>query len=308
MLKIVLPFLQFSFILLALTQLPALAQTTDKPGTTTAVDDEYVQHRQKADDFFKLGRYEEARRQYRNCLLVPKFENDTYAKQRIDLATKCLELLQRADESMQQQKNSQMVDALNQLLAVNPVDPLANGRLADYYLLEGNESLTKKRYSEARDQYNKGLVFAKAEGNRAKQSTLEQQIRNTTVTFVTPKRAGLKVGMAALALGSGFYAYTLQNDFTTKKNAFDAIAQSTDPDGDGIINTPDEYQRHNKAYTDAENAQSKRGLSTACMAVAAAATITELYLLIHKAKPRQVVGFHWKPSSAGYGLAVGYRF
>ncbi|WP_375446690.1 hypothetical protein [uncultured Fibrella sp.] len=319
--KSVLNLCRLSLMLVALSQQPAQASIGYKP-TPVVADDEYDRYRQKGDESFKVGRYDEARRQYRNCLEVPGFENDPYAKQRIELATQCLTLVQQADDALQQQKNDEVVARLTEVLALNPTDPLVKGRLADYYLSEGNQLFDQQRFSEAKVQYNKGLAFAQAEGNRVKQSTLELQIRNSDnrikqieddknkaiVRYVVPKRTGLKIAMGILAIGSGYYAYTLQNDFTTKQTAFNAVALAMDPDGDGIINTLDEYQRYATAYKSAEDAQSKRGLYTACVAVAAAATLTELYLLVHKPKPRQVIGFHIRPSQTGYGLAVGYRF
>lgn len=304
--------LRVSCLLVALLPQPGQSMLYAKPALTVA-DDEYDRFRQRGDDFFKAGRYDEARRQYRNCLEVPGFENDTYAKQRLDLVANCLALLQRADEAMQQQKPADMVARLTELLALNPADPLVKGRLADYYLVEGNRQFDQQRYVESKATYQKGLAYAQPGSSQA--STLNLQIKNAddranapVVRYVTPKRTGLKVAVGILAVGAGYYAYSLQNDFTTKRDALVKVAAATDPNGTGVIDLPTDYQRYQAAYTDVEAAKSKQGLQTACLAVAAAATVTELYLLLHKAKPRAVTGFHWKPSPVGYGLAVGYQF
>ena len=304
--------LRVSCLLVALLPQPGQSTLYAKPALTVA-DDEYDRFRQRGDDFFKAGRYDDARRQYRNCLEVPGFENDTYAKQRLDLVANCLALLQRADEAMQQQKPTDMVARLTELLALNPADLLVKGRLADYYLVEGNRQFDQQRYVESKTSYQKGLAYAQPGSSQA--STLNLQIKNAddranapVVRYVTPKRTGLKVAVGMLAVGAGYYAYSLQNDFTTKRDALAQVATATDPNGTGIIDLPADYDRYKAAYADAESAKSKQGLQTVCLGVAAAATVTELYLLLHKAKPRAMTGFHWKPSSVGYGLAVGYRF
>lgn len=308
-------FLYASLTLLLVSQAPLLAQTTPGQSTQQTTDDEYTRYRQRGDDFFKAGRYEDARRQYRNCLEVPQHEEDTYAKQRISLCDQCLSLMQQATAAGQQTNNADMVARLTDVLAINPTDPIANGRLADLYLSQGNQLFQQKQYEQAKLNYGQGVAYAKAEGNLAKQSTLELQIRNSeqqlkspVITYYTPKRTGLKIALGLLAVGSGYYAYTLRNDFVTQRDAYNAVAKTLDSDGDNIINTRDEYQPYSQAYNSLEAAQKKQGLYIACLSVAAAATLADLYLFVKKAKPRQAIGWHVKPASTSYGLAVGFRF
>lgn len=298
----------------ALAQQPVPAPSTAKSDTARS-DPEYDRYRLKGDEAIKAGMYRDARSQYRNCLEVPGFEQDTYAANRIDLASKCLSLLQQADDAVQQQKTAEMVNRLTDVLALNPTDPIVKNRLADFYLAEGNQLFQQKRYAEAKEQYQRGVPFAQGAGNRTMMSTLDLQIRNSDVRlnepvirYVTPKRTVAKIALGVLALGAGYYAYTLQTDFTATKDALTLAAASADPDGDGLVNLPDDFQRYNAAYTAAAAAQDKRGLYVACVSVASAATLTELYLLLKKAKPRPATGFFWKPTSTSYGLAVGYRF
>ena len=294
---------------LSLTSLSTEAQvTTPDQKTVVRSDGEYDRYRLRADDFFRTGRYEDARRQYRNCLEVPGFESDAYATERIDRITKCLTLLQRANDAVQEQKPDDLLSRLADVLELNPVDPIVSGRLAEFYLTEGNNLFQQKKYEAAKAQYQKAKPFAEKTGNRTLSNTLDLQIRNSTVTYVTPKRTGLKIGMGILALGTGFYAASLQNDFTTKNDALAVLAKATDPEGNGVINTSDQYERYTKAYMEAEAARDRRGLFVACLSVATLATVTELYLLLKKAKPRPVTGFHWKPSTTSYGLAIGYLF
>ena len=55
--------------------------------TSTVVDEEYARYKKRGDDLFKDGKYFEARRQYLNCLEVPGFENDAYAKEQIEASS-----------------------------------------------------------------------------------------------------------------------------------------------------------------------------------------------------------------------------
>jgi hypothetical protein len=57
---------------------------------TKIFDEEYDRYKRKADSFFAKGDFINAQKQYRNCLVVPGFENDSYA---IDKIKECDEFI-----------------------------------------------------------------------------------------------------------------------------------------------------------------------------------------------------------------------
>ena len=298
-------FLLLSFVLLPSFQ--ALGRTSE---TAVVVDDEYDRYKKRGDDLLKEGKYFEARRQYQNCLEVPGFENDAYAKDQIEECTVGLKLRQQADEAMQQGKVQESVRLFGQLLNLNPDDALTKTQLADYYEQEGNQLYGQQKYADAKARYIEALKYTK------KQETLMLQIRNCEENLKPkapvyvqrpPKLIGLKVAVGAFAIGTGAYAFLLRNDYQAKMGTLSQISQTVDPTGSGIIANPDAYRQYNDAYAAAEAAQQKNGLFKACLGVAAVATIAEIYLLVHKPKPRSNA-LNWKPSSQSWGLAVGYTF
>ncbi|MFD1145441.1 tetratricopeptide repeat protein [Larkinella insperata] len=293
------------FCLLLLQALPTcrvLARTTPVAGI---VDEEYDRYKKRGDDFFKEGKYQDARRQYQNCLEVPGFENDAYAKKRIEECLTGLTLRQRAEEAARQGQNSQAVDLLHELLHLNPDDAITIGQLADHYEREGNKLFNQKRYPEARQNYTAAIQFA----NATKKETLQIQIR-TIDDLVKPrysKRIGLKVATGVIAIGVGAFALVLRNDYQSKISALNQISQKADPNGTGVIDNPDLYRQYDDAYKAAETAKQKNGLFTACVGVAAVATLAEVYLLVRKPKPRSTA-FRCQPASQSWGLAVRYSF
>ena len=68
-------------------------------GSEMCIRDRY---RKKGDELFKTGDYAKARQQYQNCLEVPGFENDTYAKEQITHCDTRLTLRQQAGEEKSQ--------------------------------------------------------------------------------------------------------------------------------------------------------------------------------------------------------------
>lgn len=293
------------FQLLAVAFLPVSRAIGHTSVDAVVVDDEYDRYKKRGDDFFREGKYVEARRQYQNCLEVPGFENDAYAKEQIQECTVGIKLRQQADEAIQQGKGPESVRLFSQLLNLNPDDALTKTQLADYYERQGNQLFNQKQYTEARQAYTEAIKYA----SLTKKETLLIQIR--TIDDLTrpksPKLAGLKVATGLLAIGAGAYAYLLRNDYQSKMGTLSQISQTVDPTGSGSIANPDDYRRYDDAYNAAQAAQQKNGLFKACLGVAAVATIAEIYLLVHKPKPRSSA-LNWKPSSQSLGLAIGYTF
>lgn len=297
------PFILFLFLSFVLS--PSFYALARPSTVMVAVDEEYDRYKKRGDDYFKEGKYAEARRQYQNCLEVPGFENDQYAKEQIVECETGLALRQKADLAMRQNKGEQIVDLLSQLLNLNPDDAITKTQFADYYEREGNQYFNQKRYVEAKQSYEEAVKYA----STTKKETLTIQIRNIDELLRPkyPKRVGLKVLTGVVAVGAGAYAVLLRSDYQTKLDALNKVSQSADPNNTGVIDNPDTYRQYNDAYNAAENAQKKNGLFTACIGVAAVATLAEAYLLLHKPKSRQRA-LNWHPSSQSWGLAIRYTF
>ncbi len=298
-------YLLVSFLLLTAPMVSAVA--FDRASVTTSVaDEEYDRYKKRGDDFFKEGKYQEARRQYQNCLEVPGFENDAYATKQIDECSKALSLRQQATEALKQNKNQEAIQILNQLLTRNPGDNISREQLADYYEAQGNQLSNQKNYTAAREIYTQALKYATT---TTRQESLRLQIANTSNVQRPAKNIGIKVFTGLVAVGAGAFAVLLRNDYQNKLNTLNQISQTADPTGTGIISDDGLYQQYNAAYGAVESAQKRNSLYKASLGVAAVATIAELYLLLHKPKkaPR-TTGFHWQPSSQSLGVAVHYTF
>ena len=291
----------FVFLLIPVT--PAFA--TSPAPVSVVVDDEYDSYKKKGDDFFKAGRYAEARRQYQNCLEVPGFENDAYAIDRLDKCAVALTLRQQTDDALKQNKGLEAVALLDKLLAINANDAVTKTQLADYYEREGNKFFNQKRYLEARTNYKQALTYAV----ETKQETISIQIR-TIDGIINPKpskRVGLKLLTGAVAVGAGAYALVLRSDFQTKLATLNQVRLDVDPFSTGVIAPPDDYRKWEAADAAAAADQKKNGLYKTLIGVAAVATVAELYLLIHKPKTRSQA-LNWHPSSASWGLAATLTF
>ncbi|GAB3902394.1 hypothetical protein GCM10028803_29000 [Larkinella knui] len=295
---------QFILSLLFLFVLAPSVQVVGRTGTVV-VDDEYDRYKKRGDDFFKEGKYFDARRQYQNCLEVPGFENDAYAKKRIEESTTGLELRQKVEESVRQGNSQAVVDLLYQLLNLNPDDALTKNQFADHYERQANLLFNKKEYRDARNNYLAAIQFA----NATKKETLLIQVRiiDEILRPKYPKRMGLKIGTGVVAVGAGAVALLLRSDYQTKLSALNRISESADPTGTGIIANPDTYRQYDDAYKAAEAAKNRNSLFKACLGVAAVATIAEVYWLVHKPKPRKTA-WNWQPASESWGLAVRYSF
>jgi tetratricopeptide (TPR) repeat protein len=282
------------------------------PTSAAVVDEEYERYKKQGDDAFKAGNYLRARQQYQNCLEVPGFENNTYAKEQIAECTTGMTLSQQAEAARQQGNNQEALRLYNQLLNLNPDDALNRSLLAEYYEREGNQFYAQQKWAEAKNRYTEALKYT------ARQETILIQIRNseenlkskTPVYVQKPaKHIGLKLFTGAVAAGAGAYAFLLRNDYQSKIGALSQISRTVDPNETGVIDTPDSYRQYSGAYRAAEEAQQKNGLFKACVGVAAVAVVAELYLLVHHPKAKSSANaLHWKPSSQSWGLAVGYTF
>jgi tetratricopeptide (TPR) repeat protein len=304
MYKTLQPFL-FSLLLsfAFLTTMPVMGE----PGNPVApvVDEEYDRYKKRGDDYFKEGKYFEARRQYQNCLEVPGFESDAYATKRIAESTTGLELRQKVDEAMRLGQDQPVVDLLHQLLNLNPEDVLTRKQFADHYERRANQLFNQKQYLEARRNYTAAIEFA----DPNKKETLRIQIRTIDGLIAPkyPKRIGLKVATGVMAVGAGAMAFLLRNEYQSKVDALNQLGQSLDPNNTGVIANRDDYRRYDDAYQAAEAANNRNGVFKACLGVAAVATLAEAYLLLHKPKPRPTA-WNWQPSSQSWGLAVRYTF
>jgi tetratricopeptide (TPR) repeat protein len=288
----------FLLLLLAAPTLPAAWATDAYPITTTSADDEYDRYKKKGDDLYREGRYLEARRQYQNCLLVPNFENDPYAKEQIENCTRGLALRQQADDALQQGKGADAVDLYKQLLTVNASDAVTKAQLADYHERQGNTLFNQKRYAEARSQYQQALSYT-----TTRQGTIQLQLDNINRLTKPPKYVGLKVATGAVAVGAAAYAAFLHSDFQNKRNTVVQLGQTADPTNSGSIGPDDLNRPYQEAYDAAERAKSKNGLFKACVGVAAVATLAEVYLLVRKPKAKPTA---WQvhPASESWGLTL----
>lgn len=273
-----------------------------------AMDDEYDRYRKKGDDFFREGRYLEARRQYQNCLEVPNFENDPYATEQIEKCTKGIAIRQQADAALQNARTDEAVDLYKQLLTFNADDAGAKAQLSDYYERLGNSLYNQQKYAEARSQYQQALQYS-----LTRQETLRLQIYNSEANLrpkvVTrpPRQLGLKLFTGAVAVGSAAYAVFLRNDFVSKKNTLIELGQSLDPTNSGMIANRDQWQQYEAAFNAAQAAQQRNGLYKACLGVAAVATLAEVYLLIKKPVFKRSA-WQLQPSTESWGLALRRHF
>ena len=288
----------FLLLLLAAPTLPAAWATDAYPITTTSADDEYDRYKKKGDDLYREGRYLEARRQYQNCLLVPNFENDPYAKEQIENCTRGLALRQQADEALQQGKGADAVNLYKQLLTVNASDAVTKAQLADYHERQGNTLFNQKRYAEARSQYQQALSYT-----TTRQGTIQLQLDNISRLTKPPKYVGLKVATGAVAVGAAAYAAFLHSDFQNKRNTVVQLGQTADPTNSGSIGPDDQNRQYQDAYDAAQAAANKNGLFKACVGVAAVATLAEVYLLVRKPKAKPTA---WQvhPASESWGLTL----
>jgi tetratricopeptide (TPR) repeat protein len=125
----------------------------------TNIDDEYDRYKKKADDYFKKGDYLNAKKQYRNCLVVPGFESDQYAIKRISITDECLKLQENATVLMKSEKAKEGKNLLEQILLRNPDDIDTKAKIAIYFKNIGNTNFRNENYLEAKNNYKDALLY-----------------------------------------------------------------------------------------------------------------------------------------------------
>lgn len=306
-------------------------------------DDEYDRYKKRADDFFDKGDYQNALRQYRNCLEVPTYENDPYAKGRIALVEKLIKLRQEAYQALNAGKGTEAIKLFEQIVADNAKDSITKVNLTDYWTEEANKSYVQQNYEQAKSQYEQALKYASkpaliqvqiqnsetyiklkaeqaaktAEAEKKVEPQPDQVISKVPVdppVNISPPKAtirkryvGIKLAGAAVGLGAGAYAYTLNNKYQTKLDEVERIGKIADPDGDNIIVTTGEFNPWQAAYKASTDARKNRFKFVASLGIAGAAAITEVILLALP-KKKKLTGLSLEASSQNVGLAVRYTF
>ena len=304
------------------------------------VDEEYDRYRKRADEFFNKGDYENALRQYRNCLEVPTFENDPYAKGRIALGEKLVKLQQDAYQALNEGKGNVAVGFFEQIVAENPKDSITKVNLTDYWTSEATKSYAQQNYGQARAQYQEALKYAiktaliqvqiqnseaflrqKSEQTAKAAEPTQELEGNVISTFpaespeggnrpeatIRKKYMGVKILAAAVGLGAGAYAYTLNKQFQSKLDEVNRIGKMADPDGDNVILTPGEFNQWQTAYLGIIDASQNRWKFVASLGVVGAAAVAEVILLAlpRKKKPTRL---RVESSTQNIGLAIRYTF
>lgn len=136
------------------------------------IDDEYDRYKKRGDDFFVQGEYQKAIAQYQNCLEVPNFSNDLYAKERITLANKLATKRQDAFKLLDTGKGEEAISLLKEILESNQNDPITKTALTEYLTSEATKLYTQKNYSAAKARYREAVKYA------AKPDLLLVQIQN----------------------------------------------------------------------------------------------------------------------------------
>ncbi|MBB5282613.1 tetratricopeptide (TPR) repeat protein [Rhabdobacter roseus] len=136
-------------------------------------DDEYDRYKKRADAFFDRGDYLNALRQYRNCLEVPTYENDPYAKGRIALVEKLVKLREEAHKALNAGKGEEAAGLFEQIVMENPKDSITKVNLTDYWTGEATRYYEQQNYEEAKVRYQKALPYA------TKPALIQLQIQNS---------------------------------------------------------------------------------------------------------------------------------
>jgi tetratricopeptide (TPR) repeat protein len=176
--------LLISFVLAALSVAnPSQAAPAHAAKPVALVDEEYDRYRKQGDEFFAKGEYERAKGRYENCLEVPGFAQDEYAKKRIELINRLLTLRKQAADALdearqatgpaQQSKGKEAMELYQQILSVNPNDAVTKGFMTEYWSEEGNKFYSQKKYAEAKASYEEALKYA------ARKDLLQIQVQNS---------------------------------------------------------------------------------------------------------------------------------
>jgi len=309
----------------------------------TTIDDEYDRYKKKGDDYLKKGDYINAKKQYKNCLEVPGFENDEYARKKIVLSDECIALKEQADVLIQKDNGSQGVILLKQVLDKNPEDIETKRKLTDYWKSNGNKYYGVEKFQDAQNSYKEALNYAEDKStlailiqncddklNKEKELLQKKQDETSTVkqeqipqenetpitlkkeiphgTIVKVKNKTFpKILVGIIGVGAGTYAYLSNSKYSKELSDFKALEATYDPDDDGIIRNSATYQEWQKKYDVLKTSQkSKQTIINTCLGISATAIVVETILLLKKPKIKKGLSFHANPQNIG--LAIRYDF
>ena len=267
------------------------------------VDEEYDRFRKQGDDLFKRGEYDKALKKYIACLEVPNYAKDTYALSKVSLCRKAVAL--RNDVS-KGRNDENVITKMEELLQINPDDSFIKETARDYWIRKGNEKFDIGALIDSKNAFEKAAGYRNDGQIKSLIKKVDEQIilaestksigNNGGIEFSKHSNGlGLKIGVGVVAVGAAIYALKLNSDWQSKLSLIESSKTS------GTFST---YQG---AYSDAKSFQDSQGLRNACVGIAAAATILDVYLFIRKPKTQEPK-ISLSPSQQNVGLAVTYRF
>lgn len=337
--------LKFMFIFCSMIFLVILPKFIEakSPVNITTLDDEYDRYKKKGDDYLKKGDYINAKKQYKNCLEVPGFENDEYAQKKIILSDECVALKAQADDLIQKDYGSQAVILLKKVLDKNPEDTETKRKITDYWKSNGNKYYNVEKFQDALNNYKEARTYAEDKSTLAiliqncedkiskekemlqkkqeetiivKQEQAPQEniipsiIKNDTskVTIVKLKnKTAPKIIVGIIGVGTGAYAYLSNSKYSKELSDFKTFEKTYDPDGDGFIRNNANYQEWKKKYDALQVSQkSKQKIINTCIGISATALVIETILLLNKPKNKKGLSLHANPYNVG--LAIIYDF
>lgn len=267
------------------------------------VDEEYDRFRKQGDDLFKKGEYDKALKKYIACLEVPNYTKDTYALSKVSLCRKAVAL--RNDIS-KGRNDENVITKMEELLQINPEDSFIKETARDYWIKKGNEKFDIGALIDSKSAFEKAVGYRNDEQIKSLIKKVDEQIileestksigNNGGIEISKSSNGlGLKIGVGVVAIGAAIYALKLNSDWQSKLSLIESAKTS------GTFST---YQG---AYSDAKSFQDSQGLRNACVGIAAAATLLDVYLFIKKPKTQEPK-ISFSPSQQNVGLAVTYRF
>ena len=135
----------------------ALGRWFPMQGQATTDAQEYQQYKTMAEYSMGEGDYEKARKLWRVCLTLPKYENDAKTQQKVDDCTKIIAAQQRYQKALNGEED--IIPAFQDLLKLQPISPQDKffktritqkiEQTADKYLKEGNVEQATKLFGYA---------------------------------------------------------------------------------------------------------------------------------------------------------------
>lgn len=93
-------------------------------------------------------------------MVVPNFDNDSYAKGQIALMDKLTTLRESATKLLSAGKGEEAVGLLEQILTENPNDPITKATITKIWQDNANRLFVEKKYEEAKAAYQKAIKYA----------------------------------------------------------------------------------------------------------------------------------------------------